>query len=156
MVATLLFAMVPFLKAQQSTAAQRLTLRIGEVNVISLTQPVVQFILDQTQQVNNDTVSVTNSEGMLLWTSNGENQKITIATNRIAPRYILKVNAINLATNSGLTANEAVLRDNSTHDLIMGVTRSSGKCSLGITASASLAAGIGIEAQTLTYTITGD
>ncbi len=145
-----------FLKAQQATAAQRLTLRIGEVNIISLTQPVVQFILDQTQQVNNDTVSVTNSEGMLLWISNGENKKITIATNISAPRYILKVNPINLAANSGLTANEAVLSDNSPHDLIIGVTRSSGKCSLGITASASLAAGIGIEAQTLTYTITGD
>lgn len=149
----LLFSPMPT-EAQQISTQQTITLRVEEMNKVSINLPTIQLIISQSQGNSTDTISVVNTDGLLSWATNGDNKKITVTSDRPSSRFILKLAAQNTSTDAGTAMPEVFLNDNQPHDLVVGVSKTSGRCYLRVTGSTTLNAGVGTESYILTYTIT--
>jgi hypothetical protein len=151
----LLLALPTALRAQGESSQQNLMLQVTQLNKIDLTNPSIYIIIDKAPS-EGDVIITSNSDGSILWTTNGENRKISVASNRTSSRFILKVFAENISKFSGTAGPEVTLDDERDHNLILGVSRTAGRCVLRLTAIASLTEGIGSETRILTYTIMND
>ena len=140
---------------QEATTNQTLTLQVFETNRIDINQRAVTMVIDQASLETGAPIEATNEDGSLFWITNGENKKITVASNNAAPRFLVKVNALDVSGSSGVAAPEVNLNDNTTKDFVVGVSRSWGKCKIRFVASARVSDGVGTETHLITYTITG-
>jgi hypothetical protein len=140
---------------QQANTSQTLTLQVMETNRIDISQKSLTLVINQASLENGAPVEVVNEDGILIWITNGENKKVTVASNNPSPRFLLKMQALNISGGSGVPASEAVLNDNTTKDLVGGISKSFGKCKIHLAASAKVSDGVGSETYTITYTITG-
>jgi hypothetical protein len=95
--------------------------------------------------------AVANTDCALAWTSNQADMRITVATGLAAPTFVLKVVAQNV---TGGTAAPEVTLSSTPADLVTGVSRTPGGCTLRYTAWATTAQGIGSDVHTVTYTLT--
>lgn len=150
--ASVLFIVTTSLLGQASQARQVVTLQVVELNKIDLSAGkrlglTIDELSSQTAAVSTKT--------KLVWTSNGENRKITVATNSSQSRYLLRVEPENVNASSTVAASGVSFSDNSTHDLIVGVSRSAGSCTLKFMGIADVVQGPGTESHLITYTITG-
>jgi len=141
--------------AQPASTNQTLTLQVFETNMIDVSQRAVTMVINQASLETGAPIESVNEDGNLIWITNGDNKKITVATNNASPRFLVKVSALDIAGSSGTAAPEVTLNDNTTKDLVVGVTRSWGKCKIRFVASAKISDGIGTETHAITYTITG-
>ena len=141
--------------SQESSTNQTLTLQVFETNRIDISQRAVTMVINQVSLETGSPVEAVNEEGNLTWITNGENKKITVASNNAAPRFLVKVHALDITGSTGVAAPEITMNDNTTRDLVMGVTRSWGKCKIRFVASAKVSDGIGTDTHVITYTITG-
>ncbi len=140
---------------QESSTSQTLTLQVFETNRIDVSQRAVTMVINQASLETGNPVEAVNEDGNLTWITNGDNKKITVASNNAAPRFLVKVHALDITGSTGIAAPEITLNDNTTRDLVVGVTRSFGKCKIRFVASAKVSDGIGTETHVITYTITG-
>ena len=140
---------------QESSISQTLTLQVFETNRIDISQRAVMMVINQASLETGSPVEAVNEDGSLTWITNGDNKKITVASNNAAPRFLVKMQALDITGSTGVAAPEIRLNDNTTKDLVMGVTRSSGKCKIRFTASSKVSDGIGTDTHVITYTITG-
>jgi len=141
--------------SQNASATQAITLRVMELNKIDLIGGPLNL---QIASINDNAAQPNpayDASTKLCWTSNGDTRKIAVASNLASPRFMLKIEAERSGTGSGTAKPEITLSDNAPHDLILGVERSSGACTLRFTAMANGEQGIGTETRTITYTITG-
>lgn len=150
--ALLILLLQPASQAQNGKAQQQLIMRVNELSAIDLSVPSLNLIINQAP-IEGDFITASNSDGFLLWTTNGENRKITVASDQPSPRYTLKVLAENISNKGGVAGPEVTLNDDKNHDLILGVSRTAGRCVLRLTAISTLEEGIGSESRLLTYTI---
>jgi hypothetical protein len=141
--------------SQEASTSQTLTLQVFETNRIDVSQRAVTMVINQASLETGNPVEAVNEDGNLTWITNGDNKKITVASNNAAPRFLVKVHALDVTGSTGVAAPEITLNDNTTRDLVMGVTRSFGKCKLRFVASAKVSDGIGTETHVITYTVTG-
>jgi hypothetical protein len=141
--------------AQDASTTQTLTLQVTETNRIDVSQRSLTMVINQASLETGNPVEATDDNGNLIWITNGENKKITVATNNAAPRFLVKVQALDITGSTGVAAPEITLKDNTVQDLVMGVTRSWGKCKIRFMASAKVSDGVGTETHLITYTITG-
>ncbi len=140
---------------QKSAARQILTLQVMELNKLDLVGGPLTL---QIVGLNEDAVQpspVTDANTKLYWTSNGDTRKIAVASNITSPKFVLKIEAEKTGTGAWTPEPEVTLSDNAPHDLVVGVERSSGSCTLKVTALANVEAGTGSEQHLITYTITG-
>ncbi len=150
---TAILLMLPaLLPAQGESGRQSLMLNVNQLNKIGLTNPSVYLVIDN-PPVEGELIVTSNADGALLWTTNGENRKITVTSSETSSRFVLKVLAENVSKSAGTAGPEVTLDDERDHNLIVGVTRTAGRCVLKLTAESSLAAGVASETRTLTYTI---
>jgi hypothetical protein len=63
--------------------------------------------------------------------------------------------ALDVSNSAGVPVPEVILSDNTTKDLVIGVSRASGRCKIKFTAAAKISDGIGSETYIITYTISG-
>ncbi len=140
------------LSAQSASAQQNLILHVNELNKIDLTNPSVYLVIEQVPE-QGETVTASNADGSLLWTTNGENRKITVTSNQTSSKFTLKVMAENISRRAGTAGPEITLNDQQDHNFILGVSRTAGSCILRLTAISSLSEGITSETRVLTYTI---
>jgi hypothetical protein len=140
---------------QEATTNQTLTLQVFETNRIDVTQRALNLVINQASLETGTIVEAVNQDGNLVWLTNGDNKKITVASNNASPRFLVKMDALDITGSTGTAAPEVTLSDNTIKDLILGVTRSWGKCKIRFIASAKVADGIGTESYEITYTITG-
>ena len=140
---------------QDASANQTLTLQVFEANKIDISQRALTLVINQASLETGNPVEAVNEDGNLIWLTNGENKKIAVATNNAAPRFLVKVHALDITGSTGVAAPEITLNDNTTKDLIVGVTRSWGKCKIRFVASSRVSDGVGTETHVITYTITG-
>jgi hypothetical protein len=140
---------------QGASTSQTLTLQVFETNMIDISQRSVTMVINQASLETGGPVEAVNEDGNLTWITNGDNKKITVASNNTTPRFLVKVHALDVTGSTGVAAPEITLTDNTTRDLVMGVTRSYGKCKVRFVASAKVSDGIGSETHVITYTITG-
>lgn len=151
------FALLSFASAfgQDANTTQTLTLQVFETNKIDISQRALTLVINQASLETGSPVQAVNEDENLVWMTNGENKKITAASNNASPRFLVKMQALDITGSSGVASPEIVLNDNNTKDLILGVTRSAGKCKIRFVASAKVTDGIGTETHVITYTITG-
>lgn len=150
---TSILLMLPvLLLAQGESGKQSLSLSVSQLNKIGLTNPSVYLVIDN-PPAEGEMVITSNTDGSLLWTTNGENRKITVTSNQGSSRIVLKVLAQNVSRAGGTAGPEVTLNDEQDHNLIVGVSRTAGRCVLKLTAESKLTAGIGNETRLLTYTI---
>jgi hypothetical protein len=140
---------------EQANTSQILTLQVVETNRIDISQKSLTLVINQASLESGAPVEAVNEEGMLVWITNGENKKVTVASNNPSPKFLLKMHALDITGGSGVAASDAILNDNTTKDLISGISKSFGRCKIHLAASAKVGDGIGTETYTLTYTITG-
>jgi hypothetical protein len=140
---------------QEASTSQTLTLQVFETNRIDVSQRAVTMVINQASLETGNPVEAVNEDGNLTWITNGDNKKITVASNNAAPRFLVKVHALDITGSTGTAAPEITLNDNTTRDLVMGVTRSYGTCKIRFVASAKVSDGIGTETHVISYTITG-
>lgn len=140
---------------QESSTTQTLTLQVFETNKIDINQRALTLVINQASLETGAPVEAANEDGNLIWITNGENKKITVASNNAAPRFLVKVSALDINGSSGVAAPEVPLNDNTTKDFVVGVSRSWGKCKIRFVASAKVSDGIGTDTHVVTYTITG-
>jgi hypothetical protein len=141
--------------SQQETAAQVVTLRVMELNKISLVGGPLTLQINSINDNAGQPNPAIDASTKLLWTSNGDARKIAVGSDMASPRFILKIQAGKSGSGAGIAEPEITLSDNSPHDLILGVQRSAGSCDLTFTALASVQEGAGSETRLITYTITG-
>lgn len=141
--------------AQDASTTQTLTLQVAETNRIDVSQRSLTMVINQASLETGNPVEATNDDGNLIWITNGENKKITVATNNASPRFLVRVQALDITGSTGVAAPEITLKDNTTRDLVMGITRCWGKCKIRFMASAKISDGVGTETHIITYTITG-
>jgi hypothetical protein len=141
--------------AQDASTSQTLTLQVFETNRIDISQRAVTMVINQASLETGNPVEAVNEDGNLTWITNGDNKKITVASNNSTPRYLVKVHALDITGSTGVAAPEITMNDNTTRDLVMGVNRSYGTCKIRFVASAKVSDGIGTDTHVITYTITG-
>lgn len=139
---------------QRSVANQVLTLRVLELNKIDLSGSSLTLTIDKVGPDQVTPVPAINTTTTLVWTTNGESKKITVARANPSTKFELRIIARGVNSRSGVAAPEVALSDNLTHDLIVGVSRSAGKCAIEYTANATPEQGIGRETHTIAFTIT--
>ena len=149
------FFSVTSASGQDASANQTLTLQVFEANKIDISQRALTLVINQASLETGNPVEAVNEDGNLVWLTNGENKKITVATNNAVPRFLVKVHALDITGSSGVAAPEIILSDNTTRDLVVGVTRSWGKCKIRFVASSRVSDGVGTETHLISYTITG-
>ncbi|MCX6135159.1 MAG: hypothetical protein NTU47_15215 [Ignavibacteriales bacterium] len=140
---------------QEASTSQTLTLQVFETNRIDVSQRAVTMVINQASLETGNPVEAVNEDGNLTWITNGDDKKITVASNNSAPRFLVKVHALDITGSTGVAAPEITLSDNTTRDLVVGVTRSYGKCKIRFVAAAKVSDGIGTETHVITYTVTG-
>ena len=87
----------------------------------------------------------------LLWGVNSANRKISARTNLGAPRFALKLVALN--PTQGTAMPEVTLSTTAT-DFLTNIGRSSGTCTLRYTGVALASQGTGTDSHTVTFTVT--
>ncbi len=142
-------------RAQKASTRQIVTLRVMELNKLKLvggplTLRVAGVDANAVQPNPESDASTT-----LYWTSNGDTRKIAVASDITSPKFVLKIEAEKTGKGNWMAEPAVTLSDNMPHDLVVGVERSSGSCTLKFTALANVEAGVGSEQHLITYTITG-
>ena len=140
---------------EQANTSQILTLQVIETNRIDISQKSLTLVINQASLESGSPVEAVNEDGVLVWVTNGENKKVTVASNNPSPRFLVKMRALDITGGSGTAASDAILNDNTTKDLISGISKSFGRCKIHMAASAKVSDGIGTETYTIAYTITG-
>jgi hypothetical protein len=140
---------------EQANTSQILTLQVVETNRIDISQKSLTLVINQASLESGSPVEAVNEDGMLVWLTNGENKKVTVASNNPSPRFLVKMRALDITGGSGSAAADAILNDNTTKDLITGISKSFGRSKVHMAASATVSNGVGTETYTITYTITG-
>jgi len=143
------------LPGQESSTEQTLTLQVLEINKIGINKNAMTLVIDQASLETGAPLPAVNEESMLVWITNGENKKITVASNNPTPRFLVEMVALEVPSSAGTPTPEIVLSDNTTKDLVVGISKASGKCRIKLTASAKISDGVGTETHIITYTITG-
>lgn len=141
--------------AQGVSTRQIVTLEVLELNKIDVNLNALTMIIQEADVQAGVPLPVSNSDGALFWMTNGENKKITVASNIAAPRFTLRLQATDVLQDAGVSLPEIALNDAQTKDFIVGVSRTIGRCHIRYTASTLVAAGVGRETYVITYTITG-
>ncbi len=95
---------------QEASTNQTLTLQVFETNKIDINQRAVTLVINQASLETGSPIEATNEDGNLIWITNGENKKITVASNNAAPRFLVKVNALDISGTSGVAAPEVSLK----------------------------------------------
>jgi hypothetical protein len=154
-VALVLLTLTSAVAQEEANTSQILTLQVVETNRIDISQKSLTLVINQASLESGAPTEAVNEEGMLVWLTNGENKKVTVASNNPSPRFLVKMRALDITGGSGTAAADAILNDNTTKDLITGISKSFGKSKVHMAASARVSDGIGTESYTITYTITG-
>jgi hypothetical protein len=154
-VALVLLTLSSAVAQQEANTSQILTLQVIETNRIDISQKSLTLVINQASLESGSPVEAVNEDGVLVWITNGENKKVTVASNNPSPRFLVKMRALDISGGSGTAASDAILNDNTTKDLISGISKSFGRCKIHMAASAKVSDGIGTETYTIAYTITG-
>jgi len=140
---------------EQANTSQIVTLQVVETNKIDISQKSLTLVISQASLESGGPVEAVSEDGVLIWLTNGENKKVTVASNNPSPKFLVKMRAVDITGGSGTAAADAILNDNTTKDLITGISKSLGRSKVHLGASAKVSDGVGTETYTITYTITG-
>jgi hypothetical protein len=132
-------------------ANHTVTVTVNAINEIAITGGNITLTISAAS-AGADPNAVTSSACGLNWTTNEATKKITAASDQPTPSFTLKVLA--QALTGGTAAAEATLSNTTDHDVVTGISTTTGNCTLRYTATATAAQGTGSVVHEVTYTIT--
>ena len=139
----------------QNAATQTVMLQVRELNKIDLVGGALTLQIKNVGQDANSLDPAVDASTKLLWTTNGDSRKIDVASDATSGKFVLRIQAQQISPGAGTAEPEVTLSDNAPHDLILGVQRTAGSCTVRFTARSSAEQGTGSESHLITYTITG-
>ena len=132
--------------SQYSVTNQKITLQVVELNALSVTSRLISFMSSMMRS------EVPTATTRLVWTSNGEDKKITVACRATHKEHALRIAVRNRGHKPAQDNLE--LTDSATIDLMNGLSKSAGTCviqfSMGMPSEAN-----GSDFHAIIYTITG-
>lgn len=139
-------------RAQVFGSSQRtITVQVSAITLVQVSAGVVNLSITAASVVaGQDAMTMTDQSTSLLWGTNSSGRKITVSTSLAAPKYTLRLLALN--PTAGTAAPEVTLSTAST-DLLLNIGRTSGSCSLQYTAIALASTGSGSDSHTITFTV---
>ena len=117
-VALVLLTLSSTVAQEQANTSQILTLQVVESNRIDISQKSLTLVINQASLESGSPVEAANEDGVLVWITNGENKKVTVASNNPSPRFLVKMRALDISGGSGTAAADALLNDNTTNNLV--------------------------------------
>jgi hypothetical protein len=145
LVLCLLFLTLPSF-SQPSATSQTITLQVAELNALSVTN----HLLTVSGEVKPEIRYRASAATRLIWTSNGENRKITVKKKSSGGVLSITVEDVD---GDHLAPLEKELRDGTTFDLVSNVSRKAGGCTIRF-AAVSFDANSDNGMQNVIYTIT--
>ena len=133
--------------SQPSVTNQIVTLQVAELNALSVTN----HLLTVSGAVNPEIRYQANAATRLVWTSNGENRKISVKKKTSGGSLTITLEDLNGDHQFPRDGKE--LKDGSTFDLMSNLSRAAGSCMVRFEA-VSFDAKNGREMQVVVYTIT--
>jgi len=148
---TMLFLCMLFLRfqafSQPSMTNQIVTLQVAELNALSVTENLLIVPGEVKPEIEYQATASTR----LVWTSNGENRKISVKKKTHGGALTITVE--DLGGDHNLETEGRTLRDGSTFDLVTNLSRAAGSCLVRFEA-VSFDPKYHNEMQTVVYTIT--
>ena len=148
---TTLLLFVLFLRfqtfSQPSMTNQIVTLQVAELNALSVTNN----LLTVPGEVKPEIEYQASASTRLVWTSNGENRKISVKKKTVGGALTISVE--DMGGGHELITEGRTLRDGSTFDLVTNLSRAAGSCLVRFVA-VSFDPKYHDEIQTVVYTIT--
>ncbi len=133
------------------TANHRVTVTVNAITVLQLSSGIINLAISGSNAIaGQDQMTVTDQSSTLSWGTNSSLRKVTVNSNVAAPKFTLKVVAVN--PTSGNATSEVTLTT-SAADFILNIARSSGTCGLLYTGIALASQGTGTDSHTITYTV---
>jgi len=127
------------------------TVSVSPVTVIQLSGGTVNLDITGAQAVaGQDQMTVSNNATQLLWGTNSSLQKITAVSDNPAPLFTLTVESS--AASQGSPAGPVTL-STTAGDLLLGIGRSAGTCTITYTAIVLASQGTGTDSHNVTFTI---
>lgn len=131
-------------------ASHTVTVIVEPINEVSLEGGDLTLRID-TAEAGREPDAALDGGARLLWTTNEQNRKITVATDRESSNFQLTLQAVGVS--GGVSAGVVAL-ESTPRDLIVGISTTVGSADLLYTASATSADGHGTEVHTVSFTIT--
>ena len=133
------------------TATHTVTVQVSVITAVQVTGGSVNLNISNANVVaGQDQMSVVDQSTSLLWGTNSSARKITVGTSLVAPKFTLKLLALN--PTQGTAAPEVTVAA-SAHDLLLNIGRSTGSCALRYTGSALASQGTGNDTHVITFTV---
>jgi len=140
-----------FLPAQPTATNQVITLQVLEFNKITIVSPTMVIATIDKESYHSRGLEA-QAAAKLVWTSNGEEQKITVACLRLFTGAHLRIEVREWQGSREITGTSITLSDALTYDLLRGLSRSAGHCELKYSLHASEITGG--KDQIVVYTVT--
>lgn len=145
-----LLARGPSLHADTS-ASHTVTVRVAPVSAVAVTGGDVTLTLSEASPSTGEAAASDATTCDLHWVTNQPDQKITVASNLLSPRFALRVEALNA---TGGRATGQVTLGTTSQDFVVDVGRGKGRCDLSYTATADGLLLAERDVHTVLYTIT--
>jgi len=133
------------------TATHTVTVQVSVITAVQITGGTVNLNISNANVVaGQDQMSAVDQSTSLLWGTNSSARKITVGTSLAAPKFTLKLLALN--PTQGTAAPEVTLAS-AARDLLLNIGRSSGSCTLRYTGIALASQGTGNDTHVITFTV---
>jgi len=141
------------LVSQHSVSNQVVTLGVLELNKVMVSNELLALESPGYSDTRQPEPSVVTAQTRLVWTSNGEQRKISVASKQASRSCIVRVNLQEMNGHIG-PKHELELKDASTHDFIRGLSKSAGSCGIGFSVHMSDPEGAQAHVHSIAYTVT--
>jgi len=133
------------------TATHTVTVQVSVITAVQVTGGSVNLNISNANVVaGQDQMTAVDQSTGLLWGTNSSARKITAGTSLVAPKFTLKLLALN--PTQGTAAPEVTLAG-AAKDLLLNIGRSSGSCTLRYTGIALASQGTGNDTHVITFTV---
>ncbi|MGA1843617.1 MAG: hypothetical protein ACMUIS_03535 [bacterium] len=140
----------PAVSRAGNTATHTVTVKVEPINEIALTGGDVTLLVTPDVSDPDSLGTKDDTSCDLVWTSNRDDQKITIASDLHSPKFPLKAEARNV--NGGAPAPETTL-STASNDFVTGISRTTGRCDVSYMVDVPEADEQGCDTHTVTYTL---
>jgi hypothetical protein len=134
-----------------TSASHTVTVRIAPISAVAVTGGDVTLTLSQASPSIGEATASDATTCDLHWMTNQPDQKITVASDLVSPRFGLKVEALNATGGRGTGEVTLSMTD---QDFVVDVEPGKGRCDLSYTATTDDLAAGGSDVHSVIYTIT--
>ena len=140
------------LLSQHSVSNQVVTLEVLELNKVVVSNELLALESPGYNDFRPE-ASVVTAQTRLVWTSNGDRRKISVASKHASTSCVVHVTLQEVNGRIG-PKHELELRDSSTHDFIRGLSKSAGSCGIRFSVYTSDPEGGQVHVHSIVYTVT--